>query len=140
MALKVQRVDTWAAKLEDTPGSLAAKLQALTEAGVNLQFVVARRAPDKPGTGVVFVTPIKGAAGKRAAERAGFQKTGSMHTVQIEGTDKAGRAAALTKALADGGLNLRGVSGAVLGTKFIAYIALDTETDAAEAVRLLKAL
>ena len=49
MALKVQRVDTWAASLEDEPGSLAAKLEALSSAGVNLEFVIARRAPDKPG-------------------------------------------------------------------------------------------
>jgi len=36
MALKVQRVDTWAASLEDTPGSLSTKLTALAKAGVNL--------------------------------------------------------------------------------------------------------
>jgi len=140
MALKVQKVDTWAASLEDTPGSLAGKLNALTKGGVNLQFVIARRAPDKPGTGVVFVTPIQGSAGRRAAQEAGFQKTDSLHTVQVQGPDKRGRGAAMMQALADGGLNLRGVSAAAIGTKFIGYIALDTQADAAKAVRLLRAL
>jgi len=140
MAVKVQRVDTWAASLEDTPGSLAIKLNALAKARVNLEFIVARRAPDRPGTGVVFVTPIKGAAGQRAAREAGFQKTDALHTIQITGPDKAGRGAAMLQALADGGLNLRGVSGAALGAKFVAYVALDTEEEAARAVKLLRGL
>ena len=140
MAVKVQRVDTWAASLEDAPGSLASKLNALAKARVNLQFVIARRAPDRPGTGVVFVTPIPGAAGRRAAQEAGFQKTDTLHTVQVQGPDKAGQGAAMLLALADGGLNLRGVSGAAIGTKFVAYVALDSEADAAKAVKLLRAL
>jgi hypothetical protein len=140
MVLKVQRVDTWAASLEDTPGSLAGKLTALAKGGVNLQFVIARRAPDKPGTGVVFVTPIEGAGSRRAAHEAGFQKTDSLHTVQVEGPDKAGRGAAMMTALAEGGLNLRGVSAAAIGKKFVSYFALDTTEDAAKAVRLLRAL
>ena len=140
MALKVQRVETWAASLEDTPGSLATKLNALSKARVNLQFVIARRAPDKPGTGVVFVTPIKAAAGRRAADAAGFQKTNKIHTVQVQGPDKPGQAGAMVQALADGALNLRGVSAAAIGSKFIAYIALDTRADAAKAARLLRKL
>jgi len=140
MALKVQRVDTWAASLEDKRGSLAAKLEALSSAGVNLEFVIARRAPDKPGSGVVFVTPIEGAARSRAAREAGFQKTDSLHTVQIHGLDKRGQGAALVRALANGGLNLRGVSAAAIPPKFVAYIALDTPEDAAKAVRLLRSM
>jgi hypothetical protein len=140
MALKVQRVDTWAAALEDSPGSLATKLNALSKGGVNLQFVIARRAPGKPGTGVVFVTPIQGATGRRAAKEAGFEKTDSLHTVQVEGPDKRGQGGMMIQTLADGSLNLRGVSAAAIGRKFIAYIALDTREDAAKAVRLLRAL
>jgi len=139
MALKVQRVDTWAASLEDKPGSLASKLSALAKAGVNLQFVIARRAPEAPGTGVVFATPIDGAA-VRGAQAAGFQKTDSLHTVQVQGPDKAGQGAAMMEALAKGGLNLRGVSAAAIGSNFVGYVALDSEQDAAKAVKLLSAL
>ncbi len=140
MAIKVRRVDTWAASLEDTPGSLAAKLDVLAKAGVNLQFIIGRRAPERPGTGVVFVAPITGAKGQRAAAQAGFQKTESLHTVEVQGPDKPGRGAMLMQALADGGLNLRGVSGAAIGSKFIGYIALDTQADAEQAVKLLRRL
>jgi hypothetical protein len=140
MALKVERVDTWAATIQDRPGGLAEKLCALSEAGVNLEFVIARRAPDKPGTGVVFATPIKGAAGVRAARKAGFAKTNSLHTLRVEGPDKRGEGARLAQALAAKGVNLRGLSAAAMGKRFVAHIALDTDADAAKALRLLKSL
>lgn len=138
MALTVERVDTWAASLEDQPGNLAAKLDALAKAGVNLEFVVARRAPEKPGTGVVFVTPIQGAAACRAARAAGFEKTDVLHTVRIEGADKPGQGAAIAQALADQGLNLRGFSAAAIGRKFVSHVAFDSTADAAKAVRRLR--
>ncbi|MBM3878260.1 MAG: ACT domain-containing protein [Verrucomicrobia bacterium] len=138
MTLKVAPVDTWAAALEDRPGSLAAKLGALAGAGVNLEFVIARRAPDQPGSGVVFVTPIRGAAGSRAAQKAGFARTKTLHTVRVEGSDKPGTGAKLTQALADLGLNLRGLSAAAIGRKFVAHVALDTAADAAKVVRALR--
>ena len=140
MAFTAQRVDTWAASIKDTPGSLAGKLSALAEAGANLEFVIARRRAEKPGQAVVFVTPIKGGTESRAARKAGFAKTKSLHTVRIEGPDKAGRGATIAQALAAKGLNLRGLSAAAMGTKFVAHIALDTSAEAAKAVRILKAL
>ena len=140
MALKVQKVDTWVVALKDKPGSLADKLNALAKARVNLEFVIGRRAPDKPGRGVVFVTPIKGAAGARAARAAGFKKTGSLHTIRLEGPDKKGAGAHITRALADKGLNLRGLSAAAINKKFVAHIALDRAADAAKAIRVLRGL
>lgn len=140
MSLKVQRVDTWMAPLEDKPGGLAEKLDALAGAGANLEFVIARRAADKPGTGVVFVTPIKGAAAVRKAQETGFDKTESIHTVRIEGADKRGEGARIAQALAEKGLNLRGLSAAAINKKFVAHIALDSAADAAKAARVLRGL
>lgn len=140
MALKVERVDTWAASLEDKPGSLAAKLNALATAGINLEFIISRRTPDKPGTGVVFVTPITGSAGSRAARQAGFEKTKDLHTVRIEGPDKVGQVSKLTQALAEKGLNLRGISAAAIGKGFVSHIALDNPADATKAMRILRGL
>ncbi len=138
MALKVAKVDTWAASIPDRPGGLATKLKALADAGVNLEFVIARRAPEKAGTGVVFVTPIKGAAGVRAAHQAGFEKTTSLHTVRIEGANKKGEGARIGQALASVGLNVRGLSAAAIQKRFVAHLALDTTSDATKAMRILK--
>lgn len=138
--MKTQRVDTWAATLEDQPGSLAAKLQALAEAGVNLEFVLARRTPETSGRAIVFVSPIKGAKQSRAADAAGFKKTEDLHAVRLEGPDKPGQGARITRALAESGLNLRGFSALALGRKFVCYVALDTAADAAQAGRVLRGL
>ncbi len=140
MTLKVQKVDTWVAPLEDQPGSLAAKLSALSDAGISLEFVLARRAPDKPGTGVLFVTPIAGAAQCRAAEAAGFRKTKSLHALRIEGPDKKGEGARIARALAEKQLNLRGLSAGTIGKKFVAHLAVDSPADVAKAVRTLQGL
>jgi hypothetical protein len=140
MTMKVQRVDTWAASLEDKPGSLAGKLKALAKARVNLEFVMARRAPDRPGKGVVFITPITGATRVRAAREAGFEKPKSLHTLRIEGPDKPGQGAKITQALAGAGLNLRGLSAAAMKKRFVSYVTLDTGAAAAKAMRILRAL
>ena len=140
MALKVGRVDTWAATIKDQPGGLSAKLETLAAAKVNLEFVIARRSPDKPGTGVVFVTPIKGAAGLAAAKKAGFKKTPSMHTVRVEGQDKPGQGARIAAALAEAGVNLRGFSAAAIGKKFVAHVAADTTAAAAKAMKIIAGL
>ncbi|MGA3285252.1 MAG: amino acid-binding protein [Verrucomicrobiota bacterium] len=138
--MKAQRVDTWAAAIKDKPGALAAKFKALSAAGANLEFVIARRSPEKRGAGVVFVTPIKGPKQCGAAGAAGFRKTKSLHTVRLEGINKRGQGMRLTQALADKGLNLRGLSAAAIGNKFIAHIAVDSEADASKAARILSKL
>ena len=140
MGLKVQRVDTWTASMVDKPGGLAPKLTALAEAGVNLEFVIARRCPDKPGTGVVFVTAIKGAKQVRAARKLGFKPTKSLHTVRAEGADKKGEGAKITTALAAAGLNLRGLSAAAIDDRFVCHVALDTTAAATKAVKVLKSI
>ena len=138
MAFTVSRVDVWAATIEDRPGGLDAKLAALAAAGADLEFVIARR--DKPGSGVVFVTPLKGAAQCRAARKAGFEKTKSLHSVRIEGPDKPGLGTKNTAALAAAGVNLRGLSAASIGRKFVCHIAVDEAKDATKALRVLKKL
>jgi predicted amino acid-binding ACT domain protein len=110
----------------------------MTKAGANIEFVVARRAPDKPGTGVVFMTPIKGAKQKTAAQQAGLGTSEGLHSVRIEGPDKAGLGAKLTDALAAAGINLRGISAAALGRRAVSYLAFDSAADSDTAVRILK--
>jgi hypothetical protein len=133
-------VDVWAASIDDRPGGLAETLAALAEAGAQLEFVISRRAPDKPGKGVVFLTPLKGAAQIRAAKKVGLSKTKSLHSVRIEGPDKPGLGARMTQALADAGINLRGLSAAAIGRRCIVHLALDSSADATKAARILKRL
>jgi hypothetical protein len=138
MAVLVERVDVWAASIQDEPGALATKLELLAEAGADLDFAIARRAPDKPGTGVVFVTPIRGDVEVAAAAEAGFAISQSLHSLRIEGDNEPGICASLSRKLADAGINLRGLSAAVIGARFIIYIAVDTAEDVAKAMGVLQ--
>ena len=138
MKMKISREDVWAASLVDRPGSLAEKLEALSKSKVNLQFVIARREASKPGTGVVFVTPIVGAARVRAARKVGFAKTKTLHSLRLECTDQPGLGAKLTKILAEAGINLRGLSAAAIGRRCVVHLAFDRATDAHKATRVLE--
>ncbi|HKY07926.1 MAG TPA: amino acid-binding protein [Candidatus Binatia bacterium] len=138
MAYTVKKVDVWAGEIADRPGGLASTLSAMSKAGASIEFVVARRAADKPGTGVVFLTPIKGAKQKGAAQQAGLATSESLHSVRVEGPDRAGLGAQMADALAGAGINLRGISAAALGRRAVSYLAFDSAADSDAAVKILK--
>lgn len=133
----VKGLDVWVASLEDRPGALAEKLLALKDAGVDLEFVVARRSQSGPGSGVVFVTPLRGDQEIEAAVGAGFNVSRSLHVVRVEGSERPGFAVDLTAALAAEGISLGGFSSAVAGTRFLAYIAFDSLADKDHAISIL---
>ena len=138
MDLLVERVDVWAATIPDKPGGLAEVLRTLRDEGANLQSVIARRAPDQPGKGVVFVTPLQGDREIAAAAEAGFNVTHALHSVRVMGRDRPGIAAELTQMLADAGINLRGFSASVIGTQFVGYLAMDSLQDADKAIEIMR--
>jgi len=137
MYLEVERVDVWAATIQDETGALASLLKGLQKAGADLQFVIARRSPDRPGKGVVFVTPLLSEQEKNAASRLGFNVTQSLQSVRVRGQDRAGIVADLAQELAKGGINLRGVSASVIGSQFIAFMGFDSPDDVTRAVDVL---
>lgn len=138
MELLVEHVDVWAATIHDKPGALANALAALRDAGADLQSIISRRAPDAPGKGVVFVTPLQGDREIEAAAQVGFNVTHALHSVRVIGPDRRGVAAELTQKLAEAGINLRGFSASVSGPQFIAYVALDSLDDANKAIAILE--
>jgi hypothetical protein len=139
MALKITKVDVWAADIPDRPGGLATVLDALAGAKGNLDAVIARRQPDKPGKGVVFLSPVKGGAVQKAAKGAGLAMARNIATLRIEGPNRAGVGKEIMKAIADAGVNVRGVSALGIGNKFAAYIGFDTAAAAATAAKAIKA-
>jgi len=138
MDLIVKRVQVWAASIKDEVGGLAYILAGLRDAGVDLDFIIARRSPEKPGQGVVFVTPLRGDRQIETAANLGFKVTSSICSVRIEGDNKPGVTAELTEKLAEAGINLRGLSAAVIEARFIIYIGVDSTEDAEKAVEILK--
>jgi len=140
MAVKATRSDIWSAIIDDRAGGAADRLEELARAKVNLEMVFARRTPEHPGSGVLFVGPIKGAKAERAAQTAGFSKPESIHGVRIEGGDKPGVGAKITRALGNAGISFRGLTAIAIGSKFVSYVACDSADDAAKAMAVLKKL
>jgi hypothetical protein len=136
MSFKVTKVDVWVGEIEDRPGTLAEKLETLGSARASLEFVIARR--DQPGKSVVFLAPLKGAAQMRAARNAGLAKATNLCSLRLEGPDKRGLGALITRALADAGINLRGLSAAAIGRRHVTYFAFDRAEDARRAGPILK--
>lgn len=140
MASQVNKVDVWAGEIEDRPGGLSETLDALLQSGANFEFVIARRAPEKPGTGVVFVGPVRGAAQTRVARQAGLSKTSSLLSLRLEAQDRAGLGAKIARTVADAGINMRGLWAATIGKRSVTYLAFDNDADAKKAGRILKEL
>ena len=140
MSVTITKMDVWAAQIEDKPGGLAKLLGTLAGAGANLECLIARRDPSNAGKGVAFLTPVKGADVQKAAMAEGLKPPEKLATLKVEGNDAPGLASRITSAVADAGVNLRGVSGAVVGRKFVVYLGFDEKADADKAARVLKAL
>jgi hypothetical protein len=128
----------WIGRIKDRVGGLAEKLDALADAGADLELVIARRQRHMPGTGVVFLGPVTGAKAQKAAKGAGLARARDLVALRVEGTNRPGEGRRVTRLLAGAGINLRGVAASVMGKKFVAFLAFDTDADAGKAARLLR--
>ncbi len=140
MALKATKAEVWAVSIDDRAGGVADKLDPLANAGANFEMVFARRTPENPGKGMLFVTPIKGVKATRVAQEAGMGTPPTIYSVRVEGADRPGLGAKIVRALGDAGLSFRGITGTAIGRKFVSYIACDSAADQAKAITTLKKL
>jgi hypothetical protein len=138
MAVKIQKLDVWVAEISDEVGGLAKVLEPLAAARADLAFVIARRRPEMPGTGIVFLAGLKGAKQTKAAAAAGLVKTSDLVAARVEVTNKPGLLNRFIEKLASAGISLRGVSASVTGTKCVIVLAFDTAVDCDKAVKLLR--
>jgi len=137
MGFKLDRVHLWSGEVPDKPGGVAGKLSLLAQAGANLEFVLTRRSPDKPGTGLLFVAPLSGPVQVRAAKTAGLNETQDPVLLRVEGDNSAGLAHKVTQQWALAGISLYGLTMCVLGDKFVGYVAFDSVMDSNRAAAIL---
>jgi hypothetical protein len=142
MSSKVTKMNVWSVwsgEIQDQPGGLAGVLRKLADANADLEMVVARRQPDRPGAGMVFLAPVKGRKATAAAAIGGLSPATGVAALRVEGTNRPGLGAKMTGAIADSGINLRGLSAAVLGSRFVAYMSFDSPEDAEKAAKAIEA-
>lgn len=137
MGFRLDRVHVWSGEVQDQAGGVARKLAALAQAGANLEYIVTRRQPDKPGTGILYVAPVTGPTQVRAARTAGLSETQVPVVLRVEGDNEAGLAHRLTQQWALAGISMQGLSMSVLANKFVGFAAFDTVADANRAAQIL---
>jgi hypothetical protein len=137
MGFKLDREHVWMGEVEDRAGGAASRLSLLAQAGANLEFVLTRRQPTLPGTGVLYVAPITGPVQVRAARAAGLAETDHPVVLRVEGDNEAGLAHRLTQQWALAGISMDGLTMAVMGKKFVGFAAFDSAADANRAAQIL---
>src|SRR5439155_27218422 len=108
----------WTGAVPGRVGALAGKLEALADAGVDLEIIIARRQGNQPGEGVVFLGPIRGAKAIKAARSVGLTKAPHLVAFRVEGRNRPGECSRITRLLAKAGVNLRGLAASAVGKNF----------------------
>ena len=137
MGFRLDRVHVWAVEVPDRAGGVAGKLSALAQAGANLEFILTKRLPDKPGAGILFVAPVTGPSQVRAARAAGMAETPNPVVMRVEGDNEAGLGHRVTQQWALAGISMQELTMCVLGDRFVGYVAFDTIADANKAAAIL---
>ncbi|MCP4246575.1 MAG: ACT domain-containing protein [bacterium] len=132
----VKKIDVWAGDVLNRPGMLARVLESLTQAGTQLEFMVARRVTEQSSR--LFVAPVKGKKQQQAAADVGLVPATGMHSIRVDGPDRAGLGAEISRAVASAGINIRGASAATIGRKNVFYLAFKTSDEAAAAAKVVR--
>lgn len=138
MSYTIRKVEVWAGDILNRPGMLARVLEGLTQAGAQLEFLVARRVTE--GTSRVFVAPLKGKKQRQIAGDVGLVPAVGMYSIRIDGPDRPGLGAEIARAVAAAGINIRGASAATIGRKSVFYLAFKTADEATAAAKAARTL
>jgi hypothetical protein len=137
MAMTVKRITLWRSEIANRPGALAGALSTLAKAGANLKLVMSYRFPGDDSRGAVELYPVTGRRATAAARAAGLADSG-IPTLLVEGDDRPGGGSAMTRAIAEAGINLAFFVAQVVGRRYAAVIGFDTEADLKRATPLIR--
>ncbi len=137
MAITVKRITLWRGEVPNRAGALADVLGPLSAAGANLQVVMGYRIPGQADRAVIEVAPVSGKKAPVAATAAGLAAS-SIPTLLAVGDDKPGLGHAMSRAIADAGINMSFLVAQVIGKKVTAIVGLENEADAQRAASLIK--
>jgi hypothetical protein len=137
MALKVKRITLWRKELEHRPGTLADTLEPVAKAGADLQVVMGYRYPGDHVKAAVELFPITSKKASAAGQQAGLAAAG-IPALLVEGDNRAGLGSAMTRGMADAGINLDFLVAQVIGRKFSAVFGFENDADADRASALIK--
>ena len=137
MAVTVKKAALWRKEVENHPGILANILGPLSDAGTNLQGVMAYRYPGRTDTAAIELHPVSGRKPIAVAKAAGLAQS-PIPILLVEGDNRQGLGHAIAKALGEAGINLSLLMAQVVGRRYSALFGFENEADAAKAVALIK--
>lgn len=136
MNVMVRRATLWTTEKPNTPGTLASALGPLADHGVDLDLVMGYSTQDKSRASVE-VSPVDGAAAKRAARQAGFTSSG-YPCVSVTGANKPGLGRHIAASLADAGININFFVAQVVGKHYAGMFSFEAESEADLAVKIIR--
>jgi hypothetical protein len=137
MAVSVKKAILWRGEVDNHPGMLANTLQPLSEAGADLQVVMAYRYHGGENKAAIELYPVSGKKAAAAAQTAGLAPS-SISTLLVEGDNRPGLGHAIAKAVGDAGINMSFVMAQVVGRRYSAVFGFENEPDASKAATLIK--
>jgi hypothetical protein len=138
MALSVKRITLWRAEVENRPGVLAGSLEPLAQAGADLRLVMGYRYPQAPERSAIELYPVSGKRATAAAQQAGLAAS-DIPCLLVEGDNRPGLGAAMSRGLADAGINIAFMVAQVIGGRFAAAFGFADEATATSAAKVIKA-
>ena len=136
MAVTVKKAILWRREVDNSPGMLGSILQPLSEAGADLQVVMAYRYPGGENKAAIELYPVSGKKAA-AAQTAGLAPS-SISTLLVEGDNRPGLGHTIAKAVGDAGINMSFVMAQVVGRRYSAVFGFENEADASKAATLIK--
>jgi hypothetical protein len=133
----VKKAVLWRREVENRPGMLASALQPLSEAGADLQVVMAYRYPGAENKGAIELYPVSGRKLTAAAQAAGLAPS-SIPILLVEGDNRSGLGHAIAEALGEAGINLGFAMAQVVGRRYSAIFGFENEADATKAATLIR--
>jgi hypothetical protein len=137
MAVRVKNVTLWRRETANRTGALAQTLEPLARAGADLSVVMGYRFPGDESQAAIEVYPVAGRRVAAAAREAELADSG-IPTLLVEGEDRPGLGYAISRAIADAGINLTFCCALVVGKKYVAVVGFETKADAKKAAGLIR--
>ena len=136
MPVTVRKAVLWRKEVDNRSGMLANGLEPLSEVGADLQVVMAYH-PGGKDRAAIELHPVSGRKSTAAAKTARLAKS-SIPALLVQGDNRQGLGHALTKAIADAGINLGFVMAQVVGRRYSALFGFENEADASKATTMIK--
>ena len=137
MSLTVKPITLWRREVENEPGAMAETLEPLADSGADLQIVMGYRLPGHESRAAIEVYPVRGKKAEAGAREGGLAPS-TIPTLLVEGDNRPGLGAVISRSLADAGINVAFLVTQVFGRRYGSVIGFESAADAKKAAPLLR--